>query len=118
MASEQAIIGISMLAVSFLWYSNELVKRGNMLWGQAFQMFSFMFMIVDFTVMIEIFRSESLFDMEDLVFNGMLMVVWYVMWFLLVLWAYDLIVKYLMSLKKPKETEKIDRIGGNSYGAQ
>jgi hypothetical protein len=117
MASEQAIVGISMLALGFLWYSNELVKRGNMLWGQAFQMFSFMFMLVDFTVMVQMFRAESLFDMEDLVFQSLWTIVWYLMWILLGLWFFDMIVKFMLSLRKPKETERIERIGGIEHGA-
>jgi len=118
MASEQAIVGISMLALGFLWYSNELTKRGNMLWGQAFQMISFMFMLVDFTVMVQIFRTESLFDMEDLVFQSLWTIIWWVMWILVGLWFFDLVIKYVTTLRKPHENEKINRIGGNQYGAQ
>lgn len=116
MASEQAIVGISLLAVAFLWYSNELVKRGNLLWAQAFQMFSFMFMLVDFTVMVQIFRSESFFEMENLVFQSLWQLIWIVMWVLLGLWMFDLCVKFVGSLGKPRENEKIERIGGNRYG--
>jgi len=118
MAAEQAIVGISMLAIGFLWYSNELTKRGNALWGQAFQMISFMFMLVDFTVMVQMFRAEALFDMEDLVFQSLWTIVWILMWVLLGLWFFDLIIKFAKSLGKPKETERVERIGGNSYGAQ
>ena len=117
MASEQVIVGISMLAVALLWYSNELVKRGNMLWGQAFQLFSFLFMIVDFTVMQEFLQAESFFDLQDLVFMSLFNIIWYVMWILLGLWFFDLILKFMTSLRKPHEAEKVERIGGIEHGA-
>lgn len=116
MAAEQAIVGISMLAVAFLWYSNELRKGGDALWSQAFQTIAFLFMLVDFTVMVQMFRAEALFDMEDLVFISLFNIIWWVMFVLLGLWFFTLVVNMMKTLRNPDKLESIKHVGRNQYG--
>lgn len=116
MASEQAILGIGLIAVGFLWYSNELVKRGSDMWGKAFQIISFLFILVDLTIMGQIFRTEALFQMEDLVVGAPFWIVTTLIWVLTGLWVFGFAFGLLEGLRKPK-MEKVDRIGGR-FGSQ
>jgi hypothetical protein len=117
MAAEAAIVGISILAASFLWYANELQTRNSFLWGQFFQILSFLFMMVDAIVMVQMFRAESLFDMEDLVFFGIFYLILATLTLVLMLWTWNLVMTFLKTLKTRKlQTAK--GIGSGGYGPE
>jgi len=115
MASEQTVVAIALFAVSFLWYSNELNKKGAYLWGQAFQVFCFLFMIANFTIMSQLFRSDGLFEMEDVVLNGLMTLITWVMWALVFTWTASLVLNVVSSIRE-KNLESADSIGVNRFG--
>ena len=115
MASEFTVVAIAIFAASFLWYSNELRKSNSLLWAQAFQTMSFLFMLADFTVMTMLFRADAFFDLEDLMMSGLWYVTFTFMWVLVFFWIVSLVFGFLGTLRKPK-LESIDKVGGNRYG--
>lgn len=117
MASEQTVVAIGMFAVAFLWYSNELNLKGSYLWGQAFQIFCFLFMIADFTVMGQMFRADTYYDLEDLVLNGTMTLIVWLMWALTFTWVGSLILNIVTNLKNP-ELENANSIGYNRVGTR
>jgi len=117
MAAEAAIVGISIISVGFLWYANELQTRNSFLWGQFFQIVSFLFMMVDAIVMMQMFRAEALFDMEDLIFFGLFYVILATLLFVLMLWTWNLAMTFLKSLKN-KKLQTAETIGSGGYGPE
>jgi hypothetical protein len=116
MAAEQTVIGIALFAVAFLWYSNECVKRGSLLWGQAFQVLAFLLILADFPIMAQLMKAEGYFDIEDLLMEGLWYVVFIFMWVLVLFWIVSFVLNLLGTLRKPK-FEKADQVGGNKYGS-
>jgi hypothetical protein len=116
MASEQTVIAIAMFAVSFLWYSNELNKRDSYLWGQAFQVFSFLFMICTFTICGQMFTADGYFDLTDLVLGGLLTLITWLMWALVLTWIGSLIINIALSMKNRDTMESASSIGVNRFG--
>ena len=115
MASEYAMVAIAIFGAAFLWYSNELRKENSLLWAQAFQTLSFLFMLVDFTIMSQFFLTEGLYDMQDLVMGGLWYTVFIFMWAIVLFWIVSLILAFITTLRKPK-LEKVEQVGGNRFG--
>lgn len=117
MASEQVPLGITLIALGFLWYSNEMNKKGNAIWAQAFQAVAFVFILADFSIMTILLRADGFYDHEDLIGVSLFQIVFWLMWILLGFWLFGLFLNLLKHLRQPSALEKPERIEGG-YGAR